>query len=73
MAEQLQYTVIESERWDSIAYKAYGNVSLMGLLIESNPELPISEVIPGGTVVNIPVIAEKQFEQTNDLLPPWKK
>lgn len=68
----LQYTTLENERWDNIAFKAYGSASLSDVLIKANPEVKITAVLPIGTVLNIPVQAETSALVASNLLPPWK-
>jgi hypothetical protein len=68
----LQYTTLEGERWDNVAYKAYGNPGLSKILIEANPEVKISDVLTAGTILNIPVQEEVSVITAAELLPPWK-
>jgi phage tail protein X len=68
----LQYTTLQNERWDNIAYKAYGNAGLSELLISANPEVSISDVLPPGTILNIPVQDQAVVLTDAELLPPWK-
>jgi phage tail protein X len=65
------YTVTEGERWDTIAYKAYGDVNRLPEIIAANPGVPITERLEAGTVLNIPVISDPDTD--TELLPPWKR
>jgi phage tail protein X len=77
-----RYTVKLGDRWDSIAYKAYGDVgnitiedrtiSKIQYLIEANPTLPIAYDLVAGTILNIPIIDVVQ-NTSDSLLPPWKR
>lgn len=67
-----KYIASEGERWDNVAWAAYGDVSLMNELIAANPEVPSFEVLAGGTVLKIPVIVTP-VSTTQDKLPPWKQ
>ena len=61
------------ERWDSIAYKYYGNCYKIAPLIMSNPHLAIGYYIPAGSEVIVPVRDNKlQTNEKNEELPPWK-
>jgi len=51
------YTASANDRWDLVAWKVYGDVSQIPLLIANNPTLTISCVIPAGTQIFAPVIA----------------
>lgn len=65
------------ERWDLLAYKYYGDASLMHLIIEANRRLwldnlsAIPPVIPPRTLLRIPVIEQPGIDPTQ--LPPWKR
>lgn len=73
MAETLTYITKENVRWDTIAHQAYGDASLMNKIIEANPGVDISEKLPGGIVLNIPVIETTASVPAENLLPPWKR
>lgn len=73
MAEQTQYIVKEGERWDTVAYKAYGRASLFHAIVESNPAVPVTPRITGGTVLNIPLLSDNSVKTDKELLPPWKQ
>lgn len=73
MSEVTQYITKEGERWDHIAYKAYGRASLIQPIIEANPAVPITPRLAAGTVLVIPVIPETDVKTDAELLPPWKQ
>lgn len=66
-----KYITKEGDRWDTIAYKAYGNPLLITPIVEANPGVPKTPVIPSGITLYIPV-RERESVDTN-LLPPWKR
>lgn len=68
----IQYTVTEGERWDNVSSIAYGTPFEIQRLIKANPNVPIQELIPGGTVLELPVIDES-IVADKSLLPPWKR
>lgn len=68
-----QYTVTEGERWDTVAQKAYGKPSAFAGIIEANPLVPITPRIAGGTILNIPIIANNSIKTDAEMLPPWKR
>lgn len=45
------------ERWDSIAYKMYGDASQVGELLLNNPGIAIQDTVDAGTQVFVPLIA----------------
>ena len=55
-------------RWDLVAYRAYGDATKVSVIIEANPQVPVSEVVEAGTILNIPILEAP--EVTEALLPP---
>ncbi len=45
-----------ADRWDTIAFKAYGDPTQVNVLIEANPTVPISPVLPQGITIFCPLI-----------------
>jgi phage tail protein X len=67
-----EYLTIQGDRWDTIAFKAYGNSSLFGEIQDSNPNIILTDVFDGGIKILIPIIEIVQVSNL-DLLPPWKR
>ncbi len=65
----IPHTIKAGERWDSIAYRYYGDALDIARLTNANPQLALCEVLPIGAVLLVPVITHKRTNQ-NDL-PPW--
>lgn len=70
MTESKKHITRDGDRWDKLAWDYYRDVSLMGLLIESNPHAPITPVLPSGMTLHIPLIERPSSPQE---LPPWKR
>ncbi|AOZ50882.1 tail protein X [Chromobacterium vaccinii] len=68
----LKHICQEGERWDQIAWRYYGDVGQMVMLIAANPQAPISETLPAGTQLAIPLL-EARDEAALDELPPWRR
>lgn len=49
----IEYTVLQDERLDQIAYKFYRNTDLWWLLPEFNPSIKDTLTIPAGTILKI--------------------
>ena len=64
------YTTKQGDTWSGIAYKAYGDVTLMVDIIKANPTVPIYPVLPANILLNVPVKDVGEVEVLN--LPPWK-
>ena len=73
----------DNERWDSVAQRAYGdplmaavvngvNVGVMNLIIAANPTVGITDVLPGGINLVIPIIDGTALVKAGTL-PPWKQ
>lgn len=65
----LTHITTDGERWDQLAYKYYGDAYGFERIIAANPHVPITDTLPGGLRLAIPII-----ESTDDLakdLPPW--
>jgi phage tail protein X len=68
----VQYTAQEGDRWDLVAYEAYGDVTKMDAIIKANPSVSITPEIPAGTKLQIPIIEEEEAVAETQL-PPWKR
>jgi phage tail protein X len=73
MIQSINYTVKEGERWDSLAWKFYGSVKAMDALIEANPTIPLSAVLPAGMQVIVPILDNTSDTVISANLPPWKR
>lgn len=69
-----QYTTIAGDRWDIIAYKAYGNALEYMRIVRANPTIKFAESLPAGLFINVPIVSpEADFLLSNEKLPPWKR
>ncbi len=68
----IQYQSVVGDRWDTIAWKFYGAQFLAGIgaLIDANPSVPIDAILPQGTPIGVPILAEAPATSTEDV-PPW--
>jgi phage tail protein X len=65
------YQTKTNERWDQIAYRAYGDSTMISGIIEANPSVAITDIIPQGTRLYIPI--NEETETFTNVLPPWKQ
>lgn len=63
------YTTKQGDRWDTIAFKAYGNSLLFHRIIMANPDVVIQSDLPSGLSLYIPILTDPA---TGEDLPPWK-
>jgi len=68
----LTHITTEGERWDLIAWRYYRDVTKIPLLVDANPQAPISETLPSGLTLLVPVIEPDQTTSLEEL-PPWKR
>ncbi|MDD3236804.1 MAG: tail protein X [Candidatus Gastranaerophilales bacterium] len=61
----------QGDRWDTIAYKYYGDCFKYAPLVMANPTVAISPIIPTGIKLIVPVLSD--IDATNEDLPPWKQ
>lgn len=73
----LEHVVGVAERWDTLAYRYYGDANRAGPIIRANRSLfggglgPIPCVLPFGLAIKIPVLDPEPVADA--LLPPWKR
>lgn len=73
MANFVEYVTKHGDRWDTIAFKAYGDASLVGGIVAANPAVVISPLLEPGTRLIIPVMEQADIEIDSESLPPWKR
>lgn len=73
MENIIQHTAIEGQRWCDIAVEYYGKASMMNDIIKANPGIPLYDRLPGGVIVDIPIIDSVEVKTDAELLPPWKR
>lgn len=66
-----KYTTIQGDRWDTIAHKAYGDPLKISPIVEANPHVPKTPILPAGVVLYVPIQEREDVSPNN--LPPWKR
>jgi phage tail protein X len=69
--ETTPYITQQGDRWELIAYKAYGDVTKQKEIIEANPDLALVVAFDEGVTIELPIIPETNTQTSN--LPPWKR
>lgn len=72
MVDFVKYTTKEGDRWDLIAYRAYGDANKAAELMLENPSVAADPILDSGLVLKVPVF-EGIEETFLDDLPPWKR
>lgn len=73
MDNTYNYAVKGQQRWCDVSQLVYGSPFKISEIIDANPEVPISAIIPDGTVLKVPILETVDVPTSNELLPPWKK
>lgn len=68
----MNYTTAEGDRIDTLAARFYGGNHGIKIIVDANPDVPITAVYPLGTVLIMPVIDDAAIT-TKENLPPWKQ
>jgi hypothetical protein len=55
-----------------LAEKFYGGNHGISIILDANPDVPITAVYPVGTVLIIPIVEDEDVNTISDL-PPWKQ
>lgn len=71
--DYLEHITSAGERWDTLAWRYYGDAMLMGPIIAANPQLRILPTLSAGLVVRIPVLEDDDPALAEEDLPPWKR
>jgi hypothetical protein len=69
----VEYIVKDGDRWDTIAFKSYGDASMVNGIIEANVAVVVSPTLVAGTRLIIPIIEQGEIQLDSELLPPWKR
>jgi hypothetical protein len=78
-----EYITRPGDRWDLIAYRSYGTLNLildndgnfvnpMAIIVQENPSIAVTDTIPEGLLLQIPIIKSATPETDLSSLPPWK-
>jgi phage tail protein X len=71
MTTYLEYTTMEGDRWDLIAWRCYGDPYAYVEIVAVNRHVPIVPVLDGGLTIYVPLREPAQLDITK--LPPWKR
>jgi phage tail protein X len=67
----LEHRTVTGDRWDLLAAQYYGDATRYAPIVDANPEMPITPVLPSGRVLRIPILAADDADPAD--LPPWKR
>jgi phage tail protein X len=71
----IEYRTREGDRWDLLAATFYGDAGAFERIVSANPAVPLDPVLPGGLLLRVPLLEERDAERTLAAaqLPPWKR
>jgi phage tail protein X len=72
VTQYLQYTTTEGDRFDTIAYDAYGDPYGYERIVAANPDYTGLVALPGGVRLIVPIVEKPQVSLLSNL-PPWKR
>ena len=58
------------ERWDSLAWRYYGDPTYYNPIIMANPSVLIEPVFEAGILIAVPILPKSTLVTVD--LPPWK-
>lgn len=64
----IEYITRDFDRWDSIAYRVYGDPYLYEPIMLANPEHMSRFWFPAGVRLKIPIL---YIEEPPEVAPPW--
>lgn len=64
-----QYTTIQGDMWDSIAFKLYGTENGMNTLLEANQQHADVVIFGADIVLTVP----EYNQPKTSTLPPWRR
>ena len=64
-----QYTTVQGDMWDSIAYSQLGSVDYTDKLMNLNPAHLCYYIFPAGIVLELPTVNVNAAKS----MPPWKQ
>jgi hypothetical protein len=69
----ITHVTTAGERWDTLAWRYYGDPTLFGPIIQTNPQVPVMAVFDAGLVIGVPLLTVNLVVQAAADLPPWKQ
>jgi len=64
-----------ADRWDLVAYRAYGDPTMIEPIVRANPGLAVNGIVPATlppmVELRVPILPEPTVRP--DRLPPWKR
>jgi len=71
MGDFTRYITKNGDRWDSIAWNAYGDVAKQKDIMDANPDVALLTAFGDGITLILPIIPEVNTQAS--LLPLWKQ
>lgn len=69
IAYYIHHVTTQDDRLDLISHKYFGNIGMMNAIVTANPNLPLTDSLPAGLIVNVPVYTSPT--STDSEVKPW--
>lgn len=69
IAYYIHHVTTQDDRLDLISFKYFGHIDMMSAIVALNPNLPLTDSLPAGLTVNVPVYTTT--DTTESELKPW--
>jgi phage tail protein X len=56
MDEYLTHATVTGDRWDLLAQRYYGDGTAYGFLLQANPDVAFTPLLPAGITLRIPIL-----------------
>lgn len=73
MQQFIPHVTVAGERFDTLAWKYYGDATVFGPIIQTNPQIAIEPVFEAGLNIGVPILVVNQAAQNQADRPPWKR
>lgn len=69
IAYYIHHVTTQDDRLDLISHKYFGSIGLMNAIVTANPNLPLTDSLPAGLIVNVPVPTTSSSADSE--VKPW--
>jgi phage tail protein X len=71
-ARYIPYVTVAGDRWDTVAWRFYGDATVITPIVMANPTVAVMAVFDAGINIAIPILAYNAAQSTANL-PPWRR
>jgi phage tail protein X len=67
------YTCVEGDTLALVSFRAYGTPEMIYDIVKANKGLRLTQYLPAGLKINVPILESPSKSVPDTLLPPWKR